>query len=169
MNHKKRVSMLGDERPRKGQPLLIGFSGASFATSGSVSILGLQDYLLENFSGVLEKFPEYQAFFTISTWLSFTAGVLFLLIPTTLTLWVGIHLIGVSLLYLISAAKGVADLSFWAYIIPYWAWTAAVLSQGAGDLLKFYFKHTYIDFWVLLSFKVGFLVWAVLLFNELDL
>ncbi len=165
----KRFSMLGDQHLRKKHPLILGLSGASFATSASVSVLNLQEYLLKNMPDVLKAFPEYEAFFTISTWLSFVAGVIFFIIPTTFTVWLSGHLVSVSILYLLASVNGIASLSFWAFAVPYWGWVIATLIPELGDPLKFYFKNTYIDGYVLIIFKLVFLIWAIILYNNLIL
>lgn len=164
---KARFSMLADRQVRMKHVTLLGLSGTGFAASGSVTILDLQDYLLKNIPDILQRFPDYQNFFSLSTWLAFAAGLLFFVVPITFTLWVGIHLIGISILYLIGAARGIAELSLLAFIVPYWATVLAVLIQGFGDSFQFYFKNTHVDGWILIVFKVAFLAWSVLLFKQL--
>ena len=156
---KKRLSMLSDQILRKKHLLLLGFSGASFAASGSVSILDFHKYLLNNLPDVIDRFPDHAIFFSLSTWLAFAAGLIFFLIPITLTVWAGTYLIGASIFYFLSAAKGVGDWSYIAFALPYWTWVLAVLLSDI-ESIKFYFIRTHLDGWILILFKIGFISWA---------
>jgi len=167
LKEKPRYSTLGDTQIRKKHITILGLSGASFAAAGSVTILDLQEYLLTNLPDILQRFPGYQNYFSVSTWLAFAAGLLFVLFPITFTLWVSAHLIGVSVLYLIGAVRGIAELSSLAFIVPYWATVIAVLIQNFGDSFRFYFKNTHFDGWALVLFKGAFLAWSIVLFIQL--
>ncbi|MCF8050213.1 MAG: hypothetical protein K9L59_03180 [Desulfobacterales bacterium] len=160
---KKRLSMISDQVLRKKYPLLLSLSGVNFVASGSVSILDIQKYLLSNLPDILNMFPDYSIYFNLSTWLSFAAGLIFFLIPNTLTVWTGTYLIGASIFYFLSAAKGVGEWSYIAFALPYWIWVIAVLISDI-ESIKFYFLNTYFDGWILTLFKIAFLFWATINF-----
>jgi len=151
--------MLLDVFERKKHPLIFAFSGVAFISSGTVSITVLQEFLLANLNDVLQQSPQYKNYFSVSTWLSFVAGLIYFIKPNTFTLWSAFHLIGVSVLYMFGAVSGIMEFSKLSFFVPYLLLFVAILFSGI-ETIKFHYKNAVIDVWVLAIIKLGYIYWA---------
>lgn len=78
---KKRLTMAFDPRARAKQLLLLIFAGLETVTAGTISVDAIQKKLFESYPEFLARFPQYDSYFAISTWLAFFSGLFFLLFP----------------------------------------------------------------------------------------
>lgn len=149
-----------DERLRRKHAALLVFAGLQTSTGGLISLKSIQQSLLADYPNLLERFPSYADYFAVSAWMSFFAGLFFLLYPVSLTLWLGRYIVGMSLGYIVLGCKGVAgDFSVPFYLLYATSITVPVLSRL--PTLPFYIKNTRYDLAIFLLMSIGLVLWAV--------
>ncbi len=142
---KKQLTHAFKPRTRKSETPMLIFAGIDIAGAGSISIDQIRDTLLKEFPTALEKFPDYEQYFSISTYVALFAGLFFLLFPMSITSWLGRYLIGISLGYLVIGTYGITTGFIPIFYAIYWmAIILPILSRL--NTINFYKNTTKLDF-----------------------
>ena len=156
-SYRKRFTTIGDKHRRYVYWPLFTFSGILWGSGASVTLAKIHQILLRDFPDVLSRFPYYDDYLILSTWIALFGGLLLFIFPMTISSWICHYLVAKSILYVILATYGITELSPLAFHVVYWAaLIIAVVAQVRA--MKWYLQHTKIDFLLFALLTLGFIV-----------
>ncbi len=156
----KRCTTMGDRHRRRDYWVLLLFCGVFSGSGASVTLANLHHLVLRNFPDILNRFPSYENYLTLSTWIALFGGLLLFVFPMTISAWICRYAVAISILYVILATYGIAELSPVAFHVVYWATLIVAIVSRIGDV-SWYRKWTRLDFPIFLFLTGGLVFWAI--------